>query len=212
MQYPDLKTLHVLRYPAPALREHAARIREISSFLREMSDRMAELMREEKGIGLAATQVGWPFRFVLINTASEPGKVETFINPVILSKRGKLFEEEGCLSVPGLFAKVRRAEIVTVRAALPSGETVEMEAQGLIARAWQHELDHLDGTLFVDRLTPTAKLIIEPKLQEMANARGKPEIGRLGDRRFGELRRLIPNYPISESTNYPRSMAVNIPG
>ncbi len=63
---------------------------------------------------------------------------------------------------------MRRAEIVTVRATLPTGETVEMEAQGLIARAWQHELDHLDGTLFVDRLSPTAKLIIEPKLQEMA--------------------------------------------
>jgi peptide deformylase len=168
VQYPDLKTLRVLRYPAPALREHAARIKEINSFLREMSDRMTELMRQEKGVGLAATQVGWPFRFVVINTTSEPGKVETFINPVIIAKRGKLFEEEGCLSVPGLFAKVRRAEIVTVRATLPTGETVEMEAQGLVARAWQHELDHLDGTLFVDRLTPTAKLIIEPKLQEMA--------------------------------------------
>jgi peptide deformylase len=176
VQYPDLKTLHVLRYPAPALRAHADRIKEINSFLREMSERMAELMHQEKGVGLAATQVGWPFRFMLINTTSEPGKVETFINPVILSKRGKLFEEEGCLSVPGVFAKVRRAEIVTVRAMLPSGETVEMEAQGLVARAWQHELDHLDGTLFVDRLTPTAKLIIEPKLQEMAErqASGPP--------------------------------------
>jgi len=173
VQYPDLKTLHVLRYPSPALREHAAQIAEINSFLREMSDRMAELMREEKGIGLAATQVGWPFRFVLINTTPEPGKIETFINPVILSKRGKLFEEEGCLSVPGLFAKVRRAEIVTVRATLPSGETVEMEAQGLVARAWQHELDHLDGTLFVDRLSPTAKIVIEPKLQEMAERQGE---------------------------------------
>jgi peptide deformylase len=169
MQYPDLKTLRVLHYPAAALREHAARIAEINSFLREMSDRMAELMRQEKGVGLAATQVGWPFRFVLINTTAEPGKTEAFINPVILAKRGRLFEEEGCLSVPGVFAKVRRAEIVTVRATLPTGETVEMEAQGLIARAWQHELDHLDGTLFVDRLSPTAKIVIEPKLQEMAS-------------------------------------------
>lgn len=168
MQYPDLKTLHVFRYPAAALRAHAARIQEINSFLREMSDRMAELMRQEKGVGLAATQVGWPFRFVLVNTTAEPGKPQAFINPVILAKRGKLFEEEGCLSVPGVFAKVRRAEIVTVRATLPTGETVELEAQGLIARAWQHELDHLDGTLFVDRLSPTAKLFVEPKLQELA--------------------------------------------
>jgi peptide deformylase len=179
VQYPDLKTLHILRYPALALREHAARIQEINSFLRELSDRMAELIREEKGVGLAATQVGWPFRFLLVNTAAEPGKVEAFINPVILRKRGKLFEEEGCLSVPGVFAKVRRAEIVTVRATLPSGETVEMEAQGLIARAWQHEIDHLDGTLFVDRLSPTAKLIVEPKLQEMAQRSTKA--WRLGD-------------------------------
>jgi peptide deformylase len=179
VQYPDLKTLRILRYPAPALREHAARIQEINSFLRELSDRMAELIREEKGVGLAATQVGWPFRFLLINTTAEPGKVEAFINPAILTKRGKLFEEEGCLSVPGVFAKVRRAEIVTVRATLPSGETVEMEAQGLIARAWQHEIDHLDGTLFVDRLSPTAKLIVEPKLQEMAQRSTKAR--RLGD-------------------------------
>jgi peptide deformylase len=173
VQYPDLKTLHVFRYPASALREHAAQVRELNSFLRELSDRMAELMREEKGVGLAATQVGWPFRFVLINATAEPGKAEAFINPVIVAKRGKLFEEEGCLSVPGIFAKVRRAEIVTVRATLPTGESVEMEAQGLIARAWQHELDHLDGTLFVDRLSPTAKLVIEPKLQEMASRRNE---------------------------------------
>jgi peptide deformylase len=173
VQYPDLKTLHVLRYPASALREHAARIAEINSFLHEMSDRMAELMRQEKGVGLAATQVGWPFRFVLINTTAEEGKAQAFVNPVILAKRGKLFEEEGCLSVPGVFAKVHRAEIVTVRATLPTGETVEMEAQGLVARAWQHELDHLDGTLFVDRLSPTAKLIIEPKLHEMAAKENK---------------------------------------
>jgi peptide deformylase len=173
VEYPDLKTLHVLRYPAPALRDHAAQIAEINSFLREMSDRMAELMREEKGIGLAATQVGWPFRFVLLNTTAEEGKAQAFINPVILAKRGKLFEEEGCLSVPGLFAKVRRAEFVTIRATLPNGETVEMEAQGLIARAWQHEMDHLDGTLFVDRLSPTAKIVLGPKLREMAEKKGE---------------------------------------
>ena len=183
VQYPDLKTLHILRYPAPALREHAARIREINSFLGELSHRMAELVREEKGVGLAATQIGWPFRFILINTTGEPEKVQAFINPVILARRGKLFEEEGCLSVPGVFAKVRRAEIVTVRAMLPSGETVQMEAQGLVARAWQHELDHLDGTLFVDRLNPTAKLIVEPKLQEMAERQG--EIRGPGDSETG---------------------------
>ena len=167
VQYPDLKKVRILRYPDPHLREHAARLKEINTFLREMSERMAELMREHKGVALAATQIGWPFRFVVMSLAPEGGKVETFINPVILSKRGKLFVEEGCLSVPGVFARVRRAEIVTVRATLPNGEPFEMEATGLVARAWQHELDHLDGTLFVDRLNPSAKIVIAGKLHEM---------------------------------------------
>ena len=167
VEYPDLKRLHILRYPDVRLRDHAARLKEINTFLQEMSERMAELMREAKGVGLAATQVGWPFRFVVMNPDPEAGKPQTFINPVIVSKRGKLFEEEGCLSVPGLFARVRRAEIVVVRATLPNGEPFEMEAAGLLARAWQHEIDHLEGTLFVDRINPAAKIVLEPKLQEM---------------------------------------------
>jgi len=167
VQYPDLKKLRILRYPDVHLREHAARLKEINTFLQEMTERMAELVREAKGVGLAATQVGWPFRFVVMNPAPDAQKVETFINPVIVSKRGKLFEEEGCLSVPGVFARVRRAEVVVVRATLPNGEPFETEATGLLARAWQHEMDHLEGTLFVDRLNPAAKIVIEPKLEEM---------------------------------------------
>jgi len=167
VQYPDLKKLRVLRYPDAHLREHAARLKEINTFLQEMSERMAELMREHKGVALAATQVGWPFRFVVMNLDPESGKAQGFLNPVIVSKRGKLFEEEGCLSVPGLFARVRRAEIVTVHATLRNGEPFEMEATGLLARAWQHEIDHLEGTLFVDRITPAAKIVLEPKLEEM---------------------------------------------
>ena len=167
MQYPDLKKLRVLRYPDAHLREHAARLKEINTFLQEISERMAELMREAKGVGLAATQVGWPVRFVVINPDPERGKPQGFVNPMIVSKRGKMFEEEGCLSVPGVFARVRRAEIVVVRATLPNGEPFEMEACGLVARAWQHEIDHLEGTLFVDRVNPAARIVIQPKLEEM---------------------------------------------
>jgi peptide deformylase len=192
VEYPDLKKLRILHYPDGHLRDHAAQLKEINTFLQEMTERMAELMRESKGVGLAATQVGWPFRFVIMSPTPDDvvsdqaqgstqrpatrggpewpqtsGKVRTFINPVIVSKRGKLFEEEGCLSVPGVFARIRRAEIVVVRATLPNGEPFETEATGLLARAWQHEIDHLEGTLFVDRINPAARIVVQPKLQEM---------------------------------------------
>ena len=167
MNYPDLGKLQILQYPDPRLREHAAKVREMGKFLQELAARMGELMGESKGVGLAATQVGWPFKFVILNPTLEPGKVRAFINPVILARRGRILEEEGCLSVPGVFAKVRRAEKVTVRATLPDGEPAEMEAEGLIARAWQHELDHLEGGLFVDRLAPAARIVIAPQLRQM---------------------------------------------
>jgi len=156
-----------VHYPDPRLRERAGTLKEIDSFFEEMAARMHELMVEAEGLGLAATQVGWPFRFVLINPTNEPGRVETCINPAIISREGKQVGEEGCLSVPGVFAKVRRAEKVRVKTILLSGETVEFNAEGLAARAWQHEIDHLDGGLFVDRISPAAKIIIAGKLRDL---------------------------------------------
>ena len=169
-KYPDLKALRILHYPDPRLREHTAEIAEISRFLDEMAARMAELTQEAEGIGLAATQVGWPYRFVIVNTAGRPGEFEAFVNPVIIARSGKVIEEEGCLSMPGVFSKLRRAARVRVRAALPDGEEIEMEAEGLLARAWQHELDHLDGTLFVDRLGPARKIMIRNQLRDLERA------------------------------------------
>ena len=166
-KYPDLKTLQILEYPDPKLREHARRIAEINAFLQEMSERMAELMRESSGMGLAATQVGWPFRFVVLAPNPEEERVETYVNPVILSREGKTVQQEGCLSVPGVLAKVRRAQRVRVRATRADGETVEMEAEGLLARAWQHEIDHLEGGLFVDRLSPAARILVRGRLREL---------------------------------------------
>lgn len=162
---PDLKTLRIVHYPDPRLRERAGALQEIDSFLAEMAARMNELMVEAEGVGLAATQVGWPFRFILINPTNEPDRTEACINPVIISREGKQVGEEGCLSVPGMFAKVRRAEKVRVKTTLLSGETVEFDAEGLAARAWQHEIDHLDGGLFIDRISPAAKIIIAGKLR-----------------------------------------------
>ena len=171
---PDLKTLHVLHYPNPALREVSKQIAEINSFLGEMSARMAEVMQEEKGVGLAAPQVGWPFRLTVINPTLEPGKCETYINPVIIHREGKMVGDEGCLSVPGVFAKVRRAEKVRVRATLLRGETVEFDAEGLAARMWQHEMDHFEGALFLDRIGPAAKILLRRSLRDL-EARYVPE-------------------------------------
>ena len=167
VKYPDLKALHIVHYPSPRLREKAVELREINSFLGEMKLRMAELLKEAEGIGLASTQVGWPFRFVILTANIESGEVEAFINPVIIEKDGRQVGDEGCLSVPGVFAKVRRAERVRVRATLLSGEKVELEGEGLLARAWQHELDHLDGGLFVDRLWPAARIMVRSQLHDL---------------------------------------------
>ena len=170
MDYPDLNKLHIVHYPAPVLRKQTEPLAEIHRFLDEMAARMAELIREEQGIGLAAPQVGWPFRFVLLNTTLEPGGEQAFVNPVIIRREGRILEQEGCLSVPGVFAKVRRAEKVRVRATQLNGAEVELEAEGIAARAWQHELDHLDGMLFMDRLGPAAKILIAGKLRDLRHA------------------------------------------
>lgn len=167
MLYPDLNKLHILHYPDPRLRVPAQDLREISTFLQELTQRMGELMVQAQGIGLASTQVGWPYRFIVMSTNPEEGRLEAFVNPVIVAKEGRVTVEEGCLSLPGLFAKVRRHECVTVRATLPNGETVEMKAEGLTARCWQHEIDHLDGGLFVDRIGPAARIMLAARLREM---------------------------------------------
>lgn len=167
MKYPDLTKIQILHYPDPRLREHARDLKDVDSFLKELTARMGELMREAQGVGLAATQLGLPFRFIILNPTLEPGKFEGFVNPEIVRKEGKLYEEEGCLSLPGLFAKVRRFERVTVRATLLTGETVELNAEAMPARIWQHELDHLDGGLFIDRIGPATRIMLSGRLREM---------------------------------------------
>jgi len=167
MKYPKLERLQILHYPDPHLREKAVDLTDVGNFLKELTERMSELMFGAKGIGLASTQVGWPFRFIVLGSLTEEGKSEGYINPVILSRQGRQVAEEGCLSVPGIWAKVRRAERVRVRATRIDGERIEFDAEGMAARAWQHELDHLEGGLFVDRVGPAARIVIAGRLREM---------------------------------------------
>ena len=164
---PKIDTLTIVHYPNPVLRREAESVRKPDSYLQELAERMNELMAEAAGIGLASNQVGVTERLLVVNLTGEQGAYEGFINPVILSQSGTSREEEGCLSVPGLAGKVRRAARVVVEATTLDGERVRMEAEGLAARCWQHELDHLNGMLFIDKLGASRRLTIRPRLRAL---------------------------------------------
>lgn len=129
------------------LRQKAQEVTKITPNIHKLLDNMAETMYEANGVGLAAPQIGVPKRVVVVDVGS--GLIE-LINPVIVKKTGEALEQEGCLSVPGVVGEVRRAQKVVLQALNREGEVMEYEADGLLARAFQHEVDHLNGILFVD--------------------------------------------------------------
>jgi peptide deformylase len=159
--------LQIIQYPHPTLRHVSKPLRRVDGELHRIVREMFELMYAAKGIGLAANQVDLPYRFFILNLESDPAAQDeemVFINPVVRSPHGMAEAEEGCLSLPNLYGEVRRPEQVTVNAFNLSGEEVTMEIDGLFARAVQHELDHLDGILFIDRLSATGLLDAKPAL------------------------------------------------
>ncbi|HEY1064699.1 MAG TPA: peptide deformylase [Pirellulales bacterium] len=161
--------LQIIEYPHPTLRHKSKPLKRIDAELVKMIDEMFELMHEHDGIGLAANQVDLPYRLFVLNLSGrdrDPEQRMVFINPVITKRKGTHEGEEGCLSIPGVWEKVRRAEEVTVTAYNLQGQEVTYEAKGLFAKAVQHELDHLDGVLFIDRLTETGKLSVKESLRE----------------------------------------------
>ena len=165
--------LDVLQFPDERLRTVAKPIDEVNSEIKQLVADMFETMREEKGIGLAATQVNQHVRLVVMDVSEEQNEPLVFINPEIVNKEGSTISEEGCLSVPGNYAKVDRAEKVTVKALDGEGEPYELEADGLLAICIQHELDHLDGKLFVDYLSPLKRQRIRKKLEKEARLAAK---------------------------------------
>ena len=165
--------LDVLQFPDERLRTVAKPIDEVNSEIKQLVADMFETMREEKGIGLAATQVNRHVRLVVMDVSEEQNEPRVFINPEIVNKEGSTISEEGCLSVPGNYAKVDRAEKVTVKALDCEGEPYELEADGLLAICIQHELDHLDGKLFVDYLSPLKRQRIRKKLEKEARLAAK---------------------------------------
>jgi peptide deformylase len=154
-------TLKIVHYPHPALRRQAKPLTAIDKKIHLHVGEMLDAMYEAKGLGLAATQVALPYQLLVVNISGDPeqkDKEAVYINPTIVERKGTQEGDEGCLSFPGLFQKVRRAKTVKVQAYNIKGEPVELTAHDLEARAWQHELDHLNGVLFIDKMGPIAKL------------------------------------------------------
>lgn len=165
--------LPILEFPDPRLRTRAAAVDVagvIGEAFQRLLDDMFETMYDAPGIGLAASQVDVHQRFMVIDVSEEKDAPLVFINPEIVAKQGEQVYQEGCLSVPGIFADVTRADIVTVRAHGRDGQPFEMEADGLLAVCIQHEMDHLEGKLFVDYLSPLKREMVKKKLAKQRKA------------------------------------------
>ena len=168
--------LRILVYPDPRLRTRAEPVDQVDDELRQLIDDMFETMYAAPGIGLAATQVDVHKRLLVADVSEERNQPHCFINPVILSRDGVEVMEEGCLSVPGIYEKVERADQIRVRALDRHGEPFEMDADGLLAVCIQHEIDHLDGKLFVDYLSELKRQRIRKRLEKDRKLREAGEI------------------------------------
>lgn len=158
--------LDILRFPDPRLRAHAKPVEAVDQSVRELVDDMFETMYAAPGIGLAATQVDVAQRIVVIDISDDNSQPLCLINPEILERHGEEQMDEGCLSVPGVFEPVTRADRIRVRALNRQGETFELDVDGLLAVCIQHEIDHLDGKLFVDYLSSLKRQRIRKKLEK----------------------------------------------
>jgi peptide deformylase len=152
----------IRKYPDPVLRKKTSRVERIDSTLERLIEDMVETMHAAPGVGLAANQVGVSLQLAVIDLSSRENEEQrhpllVIINPEMLSMEGSVIEEEGCLSIPDYAEKVKRAARVKVRAQDRTGKKFEIEAEGLMAKALQHEIDHLNGLLFVDKLSPLKK-------------------------------------------------------
>ena len=158
--------LDILIFPDPLLRTRAAPVAEVDGEVDALLGRMFETMYEAPGIGLAATQVNVHRRIVVIDTSEEKDSPLTLINPELLVTEGQGEMQEGCLSIPGVYESVKRPERVRVAAVGRDGEPFELDAEGLLAVCIQHEIDHLDGKLFVDYLSPLKRNRIRRKMEK----------------------------------------------
>jgi peptide deformylase len=165
----DKKRLRLRYYGDPVLRKKAEPVPSVTPEIRELIADMFDCMYRERGIGLAAPQVGAAHRIFVVDVEREGGERAKFalVNPVIRESSGSVVGEEGCLSIPGIHADVRRRAQVVLEGLDERGAPMSVRAEGLLARALQHELDHLDGILFIDRVSAIRRKLLEPKLARM---------------------------------------------
>jgi len=173
-----MAVLEILHFPDPRLRTKAQPVAKVDDRVRRLVDDMFETMYAAPGIGLAATQVNVAQRVLVLDVTEDRSGPRCFINPEIVARDGEEEMEEGCLSVPGVYDRVRRAERIRVRALDRDGQPFELDAEGLLAVCIQHEIDHLDGKLFVDYLSSLKRQRIRKKLEKDARQAPAPAAGR----------------------------------
>ena len=166
--------MELIYYPNPILKKQSKPLERIDQKVRDAVREMFSIMYRHKGVGLAAPQVGWSKRLFVINLSGNPleGTEKVYINPRITAQEGEVLEEEGCLSIPEVRGRVLRSNKVTVRAQDLDGKVFSEEAVELHARALQHELDHLDGILFIERLGAADQLTIKKALKNLKEKNG----------------------------------------
>ena len=164
--------LHILEYPDPRLKKVASPVSAFTPELRKLVRDMAETMYAAPGVGLAATQVDVHKRLLIIDISEARDDLKVFVNPEILSAEGEAEQEEGCLSVPGYYDKVKRAARITVRAQDEHGEPFELAAEGTLAVCIQHEMDHLIGKMFVEYLSPLKRARLATRLRKKQKLAG----------------------------------------
>jgi peptide deformylase len=164
-----MSLLRILTYPDPRLRKRSAPVEKIDKEIERLLDDMIETMYKAPGVGLAAPQVGVNLRVIVIDVSvrqeGTPGLIQ-LINPEIISSEGNQVEEEGCLSIPGFSSEVRRKATVRVRGLDRGGKPIEIEGSGLLARAFQHEIDHIDGILYIDRLSRLKRELMKKRVEK----------------------------------------------
>ncbi len=165
-----MSSLKILTYPHKGLRDSAAKITTFDDALRQNVKQLFDKMYADQGCGLAATQVGMALRLFVMDVSAQQDKPQCFINPEIISKEGEAISEEGCLSFPGVYTKVVRAKIVTVRYFDEYGIEHTQTADGLAAHCIQHESEHLDGVLFIDHLSKLKRMLLLKKVEKYLKA------------------------------------------
>ena len=163
--------LSILNYPDPRLHTVAKPVKEVNGAIRRLVNDMTDTMYAAPGIGLAATQVNEHIQLIVIDTSREQNNLQVFINPLITKKSGMQDYEEGCLSVPGVYESVTRAEKITVEALDADGKKFTLETEGLLSVCIQHEMDHLLGKVFVEYLSPLKRNRIKTKMVKLSKDR-----------------------------------------